>query len=210
MLLQEFDIGSLKSGEVCDINTKSFNKLSQWIKEYCSEYLIIVKEEGGDLLFRGFQGMIEDIFIGKSREDRRPIANWDIDNIEYAKRCDQLLTIAGFKATRGNSIFCTSNIRIAQRWGTAYVIFPINGFSFGYSRLYTNTTCMEYLYPSEEKVKKNPEECANWFVKENEITNNNLKWALEQGQDVWINCSYIAIKLSYWEQIKNKLNLLNE
>lgn len=38
----------------------------------------------------------------------------------------------GFNARRSNSLFCTSDYNQASDYGTPYVVFPVNGFSFTY------------------------------------------------------------------------------
>ena len=82
-------------------------------------------------LFRGTNRKPE-AYIGMPRVDRNPK---DTSKLMH-NQINMLLTRAGFEATRANSIFVSSNIGQVEDYGTAYIIFPLDGFKFTWSSKY--------------------------------------------------------------------------
>lgn len=106
-------------------------QLVNFLKKNCSEFLSIALPTK-HLLFRGYENK-KDIdgaaFIGHPRTNRRPMDS-DLDVHNYV---NFVLSSAGLP-TRGNSLFCTSNIDEAIGYAGSlsrtYMIFPLNGFSY--------------------------------------------------------------------------------
>lgn len=87
----------------------------------------------GTFLFRGVKRYNNEIFYGQSRENRRPV---DSPTLVHDQLSLAMLS-AGLKATRSNSIFTSSALGTAHGYGAIkYVIFPVNGFNYTWSRKY--------------------------------------------------------------------------
>lgn len=101
----------------------------QYIKTNCSSFLSVV---GTQNLYRGFAESTmpkEDVIVLSPRTDRKPK---DTALIIH-NAIEKLLREEGFKATRSNSFFTTSNKIDAMEYGEIFVCFPLNGFSFTWS-----------------------------------------------------------------------------
>lgn len=97
------------------------------IEKECSQFVKDMKT-AKCLLFRGMND-VGDVVYGKPHENRHPM-----DTQKHVqKRLDKILTAAGFKALRSNSIFTTGDIGQAENYGDAYIIFPKNGYDFTWS-----------------------------------------------------------------------------
>lgn len=101
-------------------NEQIATNCSQAIKAYKSSELV---------LFRGVIAK-SSAFIGRSKENRKPKDSNKIVQELY----DQMLTKMGIKALRSNSIFTTADYNHANQYGEVYIIFPINGFNFCYTK----------------------------------------------------------------------------
>lgn len=112
---------------------KGYNKLLLYLKKDCSEILKLYKNSNDKFLLRGVSSSNgDDIVKYKIRSDRKP----SYLEMEIHNAANGVITDLGGVAHRGNSIFCTTNERVAPEWGTAYIVFPINGFNATYfSRL---------------------------------------------------------------------------
>lgn len=108
------------------LNVESYINL---IKSECSVVLeSCIKNK--KFLYRGYRKNIGlNAFKGKPREDRKPK---DTGKKIHAL-IDELFLLAGIKATRSNSIFCSSDYSTAESYGEVYIIFPKNGFDFSWS-----------------------------------------------------------------------------
>lgn len=162
MKINEVQVGSkLKSGQQRSLYTPfDENRLIKLVQKNCSEYLSDVSSTG-KLLYRGFTEYRDRMaygeyksngplyFIGKSREDRLPIGSNYSDKHSFQRicqlTCDIYLKLVGFSALRSNSTFVSSTQEMANMWGEKYIIFPINGFSFGYSKTHNNDSAAESL-----------------------------------------------------------------
>lgn len=82
----------------------------------------------GSFIYRGITGY-NDRFIEKTiRQDRKPV--------EMPPQSHELLHKVmiemGLKATRKNSIFCSTSPQIARTWGLQFIIFVEDGWSATY------------------------------------------------------------------------------
>ncbi len=200
---------------------KTFEKAWPLVEKNCSNILSTYKETG-NVLFRGVTGKTNTakLFLGQSRNDRKPIAS---SNEIYAQICDLYLKLAGFTALRGNSTFCNSDYDEVMWWGDeVYIIFPINGFTYGYSRTRTNIPASDYKYQSNVVIlythidyhqplpftNKELLKQATKFVAQNNIKNTQIEDALDYAKDIWIHGRYIAFSYqNYAARISKALGI---
>lgn len=150
-ILKEFDVSdNVKPKSVLVQKDIKFEKLLTAIDKYSSDFLpdmISTKK----FLYRGqrISGK-PDIFIGASSTFRASVDDESSFTAQIA--ADILLQVAGISARRSNSIFCVSNLEDASVWGNPYIIFPVNGSSYAWSKAMTNTSVDFYDYPNDEKA----------------------------------------------------------
>lgn len=186
MLLNEITLHpeKLKIGQQLSLKKYKEDKLQEWVKIHCSDFLFIA---GNKKLYRGIANEIRPVFMGYPRENRTSVDPW---SNEAAERTDNLMKLAGWPARRSNSIFCNSSKVEAAVWGKLYEIYPINGFTFGYSKMHTgsNAGCYDsYMYALNKSDAKE-------FIEQNKLFKTNLKWPIEHEYDVWIRGAYIAFR----------------
>jgi hypothetical protein len=83
----------------------------------------------GKFLYRGINSS-DDAIYGKPFDQRRPKDS----NLELNTILNQALADQGFTARRDNTSFTSGNPEHARNYGTVYIIFPSDGFSFHYSK----------------------------------------------------------------------------
>jgi hypothetical protein len=115
------------ANKVGDIPKGVFNLL-ETIKTECSQIVDAYKITNR-FLYRGVKSNSE-AFKGKPFNERRAK---DSDK-KLSAALNQAFADAGIEARRDNSIFTSSSIGQASGYGNTYVIFPVNGFSFSYSK----------------------------------------------------------------------------
>lgn len=82
------------------------------------------------LLYRGIKSMSPDVFIGKPHQAR--VAR---DSSQEASDVfNTILKQHGIIARRDNSIFATSDLDQAKRYGHPYIILPLDPFEFTWSK----------------------------------------------------------------------------
>jgi hypothetical protein len=197
MHLQEITLHPelLTPGKQTSIKRYKMDNIYKWIQEHCSEFL---QQANGRKLYRGTKNEKREVFLGYPRENRPTVERWSSDAAEIVNR---LLTTAGFTARRDNSLFCNSSRSESSRWGRLYEIYPINGFTFGYSTLHTDVNALAYRRPydiddpNDKRLLQRT--VAKEFVKDNGLKKTNLSWALDYHHDVWIHGAYVAIQVSY-------------
>lgn len=108
-----------------------FLKMCRFIETNCGQYLKEVKETK-KFLYRGTTDFNDRTiyFMGNPRKNRRSRDTGE--NVQDA--VDILMKLSGMSALRSNSIFCTSDYSTAHVYGDGYIIFPIDGFSFSWSK----------------------------------------------------------------------------
>lgn len=159
----------------------------------CSEAIEEMKGSG-KFLYRGFDNYPNSVFVAKTREDRKPLGTepvlFDLANAAF--------TAAGFKATRKNSMSCTSVEKDTEQFGDAFYILPANGYGLLWSEKVRDfgTKFGLLLTPRQatimaNKYKKNPIE----FVKEFGFMNDNLYAALQEGHEISISGKYYAFEV---------------
>jgi len=119
----------------------SIEKVLGLIQTECSDYLATC---GGRAMFRGgkFTGMS---FKASPRPNRKPMHS----GAHWQSKIDQRLQEGGIAALRSNSAFCTSTYEDAAEYGRVFCVFPVNGFSFAWSKVLEDL--WEQFFPSEDK-----------------------------------------------------------
>ena len=99
-----------------------------YIEQNCGDF-IKSAQAANKLLYRGQRDSKLPVFVGRPRADREPKDS----SVAAQKLADKCLSLMGFKALRSNSIFTSADFNQAEGYGTAYAIFPKNGFDFTWS-----------------------------------------------------------------------------
>lgn len=98
------------------------------IESNCSDIFKLMYDTK-ECLYRGASGKPE-YFKAVPRENRSPRDSNHEGQIVYDFYLDKL----GIKAKRSNSIFVTNDFNHAKDFGSVYVIFPVDGFSYSWSQ----------------------------------------------------------------------------
>jgi hypothetical protein len=124
------DIDSLEPGQRQKFNPSNTDYSRSFDKFLldCSDSIAAAKE-ADKFLLRGVASGGPQIFLGRSRDNRKPL---DSDKLD-ATMMDDYLKASGFTALRSNSIFCTGSLYGVGKYGTVYIIFPVNGFDITWS-----------------------------------------------------------------------------
>lgn len=102
----------------------ALDNLVKTMAKECSQ-VIAAYRKADSVLVRGAEGKPE-AFVGRSWNNREPKDS----SAAAQKLYDMALKSMGFKSLRSNSIFTTSDLDFAGRYGETYYIFPKNGFAF--------------------------------------------------------------------------------
>jgi hypothetical protein len=172
------------------------------IKTKCSDILHIYKITNKPL-YRGIKKAHHQMFIARSREDRVPTdSHHGVSDIINAS-----LKYVDIKARRDNSIFCTGDKDYADEFGSPYVIFPVNGFNYTWSRYYKDVILTPYAFfqltgqrlediqiKLEDDPTYNPyKELGPKLVMNMGLSTKDLAKVILNGHEVWLNGEYIAI-----------------
>ena len=115
------DLSDIRNGSGLSIEG-TIGGIAKYIKQNCSE-MLQAYEYAGCYLYRGMSSTANRVAT-KIRPDRKPV--------EMPKLAHEMLHTAfiklGLKATRTNSIFCTTKISVATTWGSPYLIFVKDGW----------------------------------------------------------------------------------
>lgn len=209
MKINEFllpgELENLSNGNSINGSNVEKKRIFDFINMNCSEFLSMTAPSATSLtskfryrsgLFRGMLHTTDDAFVGSSK-DRNSINQ---SAQKYQELCDLYLKLAGYKALRSNSVFCSTDYNRIKEFGNSYLIFPINGFKFTYALAAGPAT--EYLYPNsidsiddapgdQIELKKNAKE----FVRINEFKKTNLKYAMSHHHDIWFIGKYVALSI---------------
>ncbi len=155
-------IYEINNGFARHLRSRDNPRLIPFIQKNCSDFLDVA---GKRKLYHGVHSR-PSIFFGRTMNDRRPQAT----DPEIAKLIDLKLSEAGFTAIRSNSIFCSGDSLLTSNFGPTYCIFPINGFSFTWSRKIRDFTIDTGLSSSGLK-----------YHKEGDISHRNWKnWSPQE------------------------------
>lgn len=165
------------------------------IKRDCQPYLH--ETSGTRYLWRGVKGCIAPFIRKEVQKNRRPR--------DMHPDLHHMLVMAfkelGFKAHRGNSVFCTSRFSWGlEDYGNVYAIFPIGEFSVTWSwRVADLTEQLRELkisnFSSYEEIKQ--------FVKDY-YEQGNIQQAMETSNEIMIECDryYGIIKKAHFKSVK--------
>ena len=134
-----YDEASAKIGSSSDTPikvTKFFNGLMKNCKQILAVYKMLNKDldtkntDDMKFLFRGIKGQSSDALYGKPFLDRKPK--------DSPRAADMIFNLAmkeaGFDARRNNSSFVSGSDSHAGGYGNLYIMFPVDGFSFTWSK----------------------------------------------------------------------------
>ena len=107
---------------------KGLYEFFKTVSDNCSEIFDVYKTNGNDFLYRGTKSQA-DAFKGKPFDERRAK---DSDQ-RLSDALNKAMAGAGIVARRDNSIFTSASKGQASNYGTAFIIFPVNGYSFSCS-----------------------------------------------------------------------------
>jgi hypothetical protein len=102
--------------------------LKQFILDNCKPFIKAVENPNRMKLYRG-NNDTHDTHVTTVRQDRLPLST----NVNMHNFLVKGFIEAGFKAHRGNSLFCTGSLNQADTYGTVFCVFPIGDFHFTWS-----------------------------------------------------------------------------
>jgi ribosomal protein L24 len=106
----------------------SVMKLLRGIEKNASTIMNAYRKTG-KYLYRGIKSS-EDALYGKPFDIRKAKDS----NVDLSNALNQSLADQGFNARRDNTTFTSGSYNQASNYGTVYIIFPRDGFSFHYSK----------------------------------------------------------------------------
>lgn len=198
-------IYEVEAGQKEKIPTKGFS-LSQ-LNSDCSEALRIYRQTG-EMLFRGVSNKKSlnpfsknpEIFLSSPRENRKPK---DLSN-NIQDIFDSYFKFFNFGALRSNSIFCTSDLSMAELYGKPYAIIPKDGFSFTWSPIIKDLAQPGAIseinkgFETIAKTSEDPDSARKAFIGRI-YTNKNFADAIKSGHEVMINGPYYAISVDFFK-----------
>lgn len=134
-----------------------FVNLMQGIEKNCSQICQLYMKENNKFVsnssggynssnrvffYRGIKKSNEDALYGKPFENRKSKDS----NANLSEIVNKKMAEAGFEARRDNSTFVSGSKNQAASYGTPYVIFPRDGFSFTYSKEISDLVLSEDTY----------------------------------------------------------------
>ena len=202
----------MRINEIKELSEKDVIACCRKIIVQCSQFVSDMKK-AQMFLYRGVDYSItpSPIFMANSPENRLPKGQ----TFHEQRILDLLLSLSGYEAVRSNSASCSSTLAEISRFGRPYIIFPINGFDFTWSKLISDVGSNEILSRSLDiwdashaaKIRANKEKVAEWgaeeFVNKWEFQNENMVAALESGNEISINGKYFAISRYYVDIVSN-------
>jgi len=226
-----------KTGEKIDLLNQNYTELVQGgadlrsatlrayehLKKHCSDFLN-KSSQAQKLLYRGLKtypySFRDFSFIGRSWDERfTKDTAWDTH-----RKVSAAMRENGFTATRENSIMCTSSYWAAKQYGEVYMIFPINGFSFTWSRTHADMfSDLFERYPRrgnwnglinafdnsynevDEQQKRSIE--SNFIKNELELDRTDFHAALLSGHEIYIHGQYYALDMSIFQDLNDLLRI---
>lgn len=120
----------IKNDEYNEQDLRRLQAVIELIKKHCSDILKIYQSTG-QMLYRGTKTNFGIAYIGTPRTERIPTSSNASINDAFNRAMEKL----GYQARRDNSLFCSSSQSHAAGFGSnIYVIFPLNGFDYTWSR----------------------------------------------------------------------------
>lgn len=190
--------------------------LAAIIRKNCS-MMLKAYQKSGTVLLRGMKSEVPAA-ITAIRPDRKPVDMAD----ETHERLHDAFLQAGLKATRKNSIFCTTSLHIARDWGyNTYIIFIKDGWAgtvfkdFKTEYSFFNMSGLGWKYEHDDK-KKAIKNMADEIKKFKPISFNSTSELVDVLEDQYVDIlitgdSYIGLRLGNKNEPKAEdvLKLLN-
>jgi hypothetical protein len=208
-------IYEIEAGEKINIKPENLKELAMKIKTECSDAYTAM-ENISQILYRGMllgNSIARffklkpslNIFLGKPREDRKPV---DV-KLETQEKYDAYLRDAGMTALRSNSIFCTTSQSDAKQYGELYMIFPKNGFEFTWSpdvKDLTNNVIQSWrhkAFPSNfakqytDLNKVRFDDYLKYYFSQIRFDNTHFEEALRSKNEILIRGEFYAVNQNY-------------
>lgn len=211
MRIYEIDAGTRTSID-------GFTEALHLIQANCKQALSAMTS-ANRFLYRGTRGAPSEVFHGASRQDRNPSSSTK----EFQENIDSALSMAGFKALRSNSIFCSGDIMEAVGYGgnkNLYMIFPIDGFQYTWSPKIRDLFVDEYNLWGDDpgafdkrttfyREPNAPDELKKEFLQRVGYKNTDLDAAIVSGREIMISGEYYAVYAKYkdWPEVRALINL---
>lgn len=204
-----YDLNDPSSNRVNSV--RSPEELVQVIEDNCGQMLAACRK-AKRYLYRGIKDDTGDAqsIITAIRPDRRALTL----RADQHNDLEKLFNMAGLRANRTNSIFCTTNTVYADSWGTVFAIFVKDGWE---GTVFENVQRSYSYYPlkniiqsdmisGKEKLRKFKD------LRPMVVTPKNLASVLVKGyEDILITGeSYIGIKTrsNLLQSVSNVLDIL--
>jgi len=184
---------------IIDDNSKDVQKVSDYIRHKCQQYLSMINPKT-DILYRGIENRshYHAIDITGERKNRSPIDS----STELHNKIDDMLYEQGFVARRSNSWFGTGNFMTAGVYGKVYVAFPTDGFHYTWS----DTVSDLFTYYQEHRTKG-----IDWVVNSikdsYESDNNSIKNAIQSKNEIMFTSPRVILveDTFYQDEVKSRL-----
>lgn len=108
-----------------EIEQENFKDYMKIVEKECSNILEIYKNPQTNYLYHGTKRNSD--FLKKPVKFREKTVSFDKMHHDLSHKMMQDL---GYKATRKNSIFTTTDTTVAEIWGDVYIVFPKNRFKY--------------------------------------------------------------------------------
>lgn len=199
-----FEDKETNNGSRTDMSNMSIEQLWMGLEYECSDALSLAKSTGKFF----YRGTVDDMFLiykGRIRDNRRPMNTPQ----EIQNRINDWLLDHGFKALRTNSLFVTTDWNQAGSYGTPFIIFPKNGFSYTWFQnskdLYHT---MNEISPTEHELIQHLDDDRNLdaFMQRVGPRNDNIQEAIRNGVEIMISgVDYYAISSDLIDDVKRLL-----
>lgn len=188
---QSYDEAKAKTDSSTDTPIKVTNFFNGLMKN-CKQILAVYKMMNKDLdtkktndmrfLFRGIKGQASDALYGKPFLDRKPK--------DSPQAADMLFNLAmkeaGFDARRDNSSFVSGNDSHAGGYGNLYIMFPVDGFKFTWSKKHDDLVLPDNFTKANMLDKTKVTKLKNAIDKLDKETLHTLKWKYDlYNQGAW-------------------------
>jgi len=111
---------------------------------------------------------------------------------------DTCLEIEEFQALRSNSAFCTGSLDLATEFGSPFLMFPFDPFTYTWSTSFVDL--YNDIRAADEKqldlhLEANVRQAAKWFVDTFGFRSDNFKLAVSSGHEILVKGQYALVNL---------------
>lgn len=182
------------------------------LRLYCNEW---IEETDNVPVFKGTELALNRLHgnmgLFRNRRNRVPRDT----PLSLQVKIDTVMHRLGIKARRENSVFCTSMKHISQLYGEAYIIYPVNGYSYSFFNVNDLYYILYWFFDEESGIDMNTDftELENFeedylpYFKEKEfeeftkktIQTSDIDQAIRTGSEILVNCDYYYLVHSSFE-----------